>query len=915
LILIRPIDLVAASPRTEMSQRVLFVDAINMLRFDRDTSIPTAISYSDGAVPAIGYHALSRAQGTDSLTEEFKIALGEIKPGSAATSRRRVITGDGKSRSAYEITNDFFESLHAQVESGLHQQGLKQASQALISEPLKFFDAESDDWLANYRGNLKRILARYFENVDFMPEPFAVYQYYRYGLKHPLVTDTKKIFALVIDFGGGTFDVSIVETTKTGDISQKGRHAKPIAAQSTSFGGYAINRLIAEYLLNRQELTAAEKEAIHKCLKNYERCRVGDLDIGELNQRNQRFIRWYGQFLSQIEEMKIELSRSISDWRLPPSLAEKCSVQMPDDPFNDVPQMLTVWFSAQELRDIYINQIWPKHLKRTVTSTLKIATNEIGRDRVHVVLLSGGSSNLRWLESLLTRDYGDDLQNADIVSLPESYQEVVAKGLAIECARRGYDEDTEFSDVTYNPLYLVLDPDGKGEERVLFRLIDSSIDVDQPSLPAELLSSASRIGDEESNLRWKTTLRHPPRHRLGYYFMKDPDDVGNLDARYNFVETEAITPRGTTFGSQLKVDLSIRPDGTCEPKFIYRTGKKDKIIHAARGLPFYLDVVSAEGSPRKSAYIGIDFGTSTSAVSYIDWSHVQLIQKRESEPQWLKLHDLLDLPSPVAVPVKRLLAAPDKNQVLISLEAIESIMSFIVCLMWAEMSSQRSEKKVKVYPQSFKRSAGNLKARLVDLKKSRSAPGLGQLLRDRIKLIADDDLDEAVNQLDKEKHQKQTAGQFDPRPIIETLANALGAAFKEFKFGFFEGVKKEGFGDVHKGLFRVAHGSQPFHESLSYEGAHSFSDQEAFIINQNQGYAISLTPVMFWEHDSRRGSNICQCFIYDGISRAKEVEYKHCDEFDTKIIGEGSLKKYLLSVVEEHVPARRYDGLTFGATR
>jgi len=55
------------------------------------------------------------------------------------------------------------------------------------------------------RNSLRRILTGKFALVDFMPEPFAVFQYYRYGVRHPLVAEKRKHIALVVGFGGGTF--------------------------------------------------------------------------------------------------------------------------------------------------------------------------------------------------------------------------------------------------------------------------------------------------------------------------------------------------------------------------------------------------------------------------------------------------------------------------------------------------------------------------------------------------------------------------------------------------------------------------------------------------------------------------------------------------------------------------------------
>ena len=55
--------------------------------------------------------------------------------------------------------------------------------------------------------------------------------------------------ALVIDFGGGTCDVCIIETTRQGEISGGGRNMRPLAGKSLPLGGFSINREIAEYLL------------------------------------------------------------------------------------------------------------------------------------------------------------------------------------------------------------------------------------------------------------------------------------------------------------------------------------------------------------------------------------------------------------------------------------------------------------------------------------------------------------------------------------------------------------------------------------------------------------------------------------------------------------------------------------------
>jgi hypothetical protein len=76
---------------------------------------------------------------------------------------------------------------------------------------------------------------------------------------------------------------------------------------------------------------------------------------------------------------------------------------------------------------------------------------ELGNKPITVVLLSGGSSNIRWLKPLLERDAAVALREAEVLELSENFQEIVAKGLAVECARRFYTGgDGDFRAVTYN---------------------------------------------------------------------------------------------------------------------------------------------------------------------------------------------------------------------------------------------------------------------------------------------------------------------------------------------------------------------------------------------------------------------------------------------------------------------------------
>src|SRR5262249_37848692 len=180
-------------------------------------------------------------------------------------------TDNGMERSTLGIAKDFIDAVVDQALSTIERQGFKRPSHILIAEPLSLSQdrVAHDEWLKNYRNSIRRILTGKCAEGDFMPEPFAVFQYYRYGVRHALVAQKQKHVALVFDFGGGTFDASVIETTAAGDISQSGRNSKPLAARSIPTGGFAINRVIAETLLLRALDKTVDKSSVRKALEAF----------------------------------------------------------------------------------------------------------------------------------------------------------------------------------------------------------------------------------------------------------------------------------------------------------------------------------------------------------------------------------------------------------------------------------------------------------------------------------------------------------------------------------------------------------------------------------------------------------------------------------------------------------------------
>jgi len=837
-------------------------------------SIPTSIRYSREAAPKIGFEAIGSDSSLEGVNEDFKIDLGEVKPGQSVLSRARFPCADDQRRSAYQLAADFFEQLSRFASDFLSTHRMDPSRHVLISEPLSFHAEDNAEWLENYRGNLRRILSSKFREVEFLPEPFAVYQYYRYGVRHSLVAQDRKHCALVIDFGGGTFDVSVVETSQAGDISRSGKHARPLGAHSKPVGGFEINRQLARLLLTQLYPKPELKEAIRKGFENFYRWREGSLDIEQLSTKNQNFLRWLGRFLRLVEAAKVQLSRRIGDWSLSAELSAAISLEVPEDPFRTDSVMLPTRFTASFLREVFGVEIWSKRLKTSVRSALERAGKELDGRPIDVVLLSGGSANLRWLESHLRQDFEKELATAHMVSLRESYQEVVAKGLAIECARRAYEPNSEFADVTYNPLYLTMDPDGSGLERKMFRLIKPSSGVAQPRELGQLLHSAESVdaGDEQE-LIWRVRLDRPPRQFLNYFFGRSPN-IENLEDRYNFVQTKAITPKSIQFDSAIQVRLRVREDGTCTPTFVYRTEQNGSVAEAVVGQPFCIDLVSSNQKAARAAYVGIDFGTATSALSYVDWQQIELYESRGHEDLWLNLNELIDLATPIGIPIKAMLGVVRADdQARFAMAALEAMLSFAGFVCWADVSAAGTVGQ-KHFNANWKRSAGPLKKLLFDLLDSKhSTPFLGgfrQLLTPDVRNL----INAGIQALDDEKHHKKPAGSYDAKPLLEKLGNACRRVFKDWHFGYFENVAKAGFSQRFKGTLRVAAGAPPFHRSLAYEGACSFAEMEAVIVNPVKGEVLSLSPLFFW-HRSQQAQIWQDCMVFDGLGRDGNIHFKN----------------------------------------
>ena len=668
---------------TQVRERELFVKGVRQVSVHGSSTIPTVVRY-EGGKALVGVEALQGCEDPSHLREDFKVEIGNDDP--LKLAQRSSAGAATAGRSILGIAKDFTDRIVGIALDTIAQEELAKPTKILVAEPLALVAASvSDDrWLQNYRQSLRRILAGKFDEVDFMPEPFAVFQYYRYGARHALVAEKEQNVALVIDFGGGTFDTCVIETTKGGDISQAGRNKKPLAASSISIGGYAINRFIAEELLRRIAGKSPDR-TLKDALRDYQRLK--NLDESALaTERHAVFARNYHRLLQSVA--KCVVCNGMPSWRLDAELplTGGCTVEVPTRPLEERSPIISQRLDGVLLRQIYEEQVWKRHLLPAVRDTIQRAAAELGNKPITVVLVSGGSSNIRWLKPLLERDVAAALREAEVLELSENFQEIVAKGLAIECARRFYTGgDGDFRAVTYNRLCLGLNPNGDGLE--FNRYIPE--DKDRRGVvtdPGVLMPSATFLKSFIGRpMRWKLPPKNLPSQSLYYYFMRSSFDTEDMKARQN-LESRPATPPKVKMGGSVGVELLVREDGTAEPSFLYGHGEREGRTTVVKGKPFYLDMTFATEEVPGTSYMGLDFGTSTSSISYVNDADIRTYNARSSDKTWRSLSSLVDiLPYPAAHPLARLISATSEERTArASREAFEGMLALAVYTAFAE---------------------------------------------------------------------------------------------------------------------------------------------------------------------------------------------------------------------------------------
>jgi hypothetical protein len=387
-------------------------------------------------------------------------------------------------------------------------------------------------------------------------------------------------------------------------------------------------------------------------------------------------------------------------------------------------------------------------------------------------------------------------------------------------------------------------------------------------MPGVLLPSASVLKNFIAKpMHWRIRVDHPPRRHLDYYFLRssfNPEDHENL---HNFEEHTVHSPPNCPFDASLQVGLLVAEDGTARPRFIYKSGRTEDEETAVNGKPFYLDMTYSQNTSTSKAFIGLDFGTSNTSISFVNSASVQVYQRRSVEKSWRELSDLVSsLPYPIAVPLAHYIGQSNPTMLVRSaLEFFEAALALASYIAFLEYCVHKSDAQTKIFKGYTERSAGPLwsllKACLRQLGNNStiSSPYKELLTPEFCRPI-----DEAVNAFARYKHNKAGEASINTIRPIQILANVSQKVFGNYILGFFERVQKQRFGKDYEGIFRHTVGCPPFIRVSKYHRTLAFSGDDPILLNIENCMVLSLQPLMFWDHcPNHTEIDTGHCFIYD----------------------------------------------------
>jgi len=293
---------------------------------------------------------------------------------------------------------------------------------------------------------------------------------------------------MVIDWGGGTLDVSILET--------ENNKVRELAVYGEQIGGDDIDRALAERIHNLFNLKMMNEKA-DKCVR-----------FDEMPKKQQ------DRMITACEGVKIQISEDGSDYMF--SIRD----------YGDYDTQ-TVTITNEFFEDIVRPVIFKKVLK-----TIDTAMGYAGLTAAYIdaVIIAGGSSNLRQFRTAIRNLFGEDK-----VIFPDDAQFISGKGAALVPLMNGKFKLNDnvgiiMSDNTIFPI-LKKGEDGVGSKKDKYTF---SLTEDSPDAHFIITNGDGKIIYDKVNIPTKGFLKE----RLEVSAYIDDNQVANIEIQSKLVSDE-----------------------------------------------------------------------------------------------------------------------------------------------------------------------------------------------------------------------------------------------------------------------------------------------------------------------------------------------------------------------------------------
>jgi hypothetical protein len=291
-----------------------------------------------------------------------------------------------------------------------------------------------------------------------------------------------------------------------------------------------------------------------------------------------------------------------------------------------------------------------------------------------------------------------------------------------------------------------------------------------------------------------------------------------------------------------------------------------------------LDSTTGENTGDVESFVGLDFGTSNTSVSFVDERAIQTFKRRSTEKAWNELSHLSSsLPFPLAAPLANYLCQTEPHRLATAArEFLESALTMAAYLVYLEYCVNKGRGETRVFKNLTKRSAGPLWSMFQTCMKQRTQTDTyASVYNSLLEPELFKEIDQAVTLVGQHKHGKASENSANVLRPVQILANISQQFFKFNTFGYFQQVQKQRFGASYQGIFRHAHGRPAFVETSRYSGNLAFSENETYLVNTERNRAISLEPLILWEQcpehpDLENG----HCYMFDSEERDAAFTYK-----------------------------------------